>query len=142
MHVTMGSLFIAWPRSRVVPLTGSHNGQGSAHRVTRDEACLANESDTLEIYERIYLRNKGVGAFINGDASIHPHSPNAKSDTSVLKRRIVPCGTFPPDEPTPIIRVNRKTGKNVTSFISHPVPMLWTGCPLSKTVLHNIGRRA
>ncbi|GFS79088.1 hypothetical protein TNCV_4408161 [Trichonephila clavipes] len=32
---------------------------GSAFRVTRDEACLANESDALDIYERMVLRNKG-----------------------------------------------------------------------------------
>ncbi|GFX82053.1 hypothetical protein TNCV_397831 [Trichonephila clavipes] len=37
----------------------SHNRQGSAHRETRDEACLANESDALEMYERMVLRNKG-----------------------------------------------------------------------------------
>ncbi|GFW01443.1 hypothetical protein TNCV_5030931 [Trichonephila clavipes] len=40
-------------------LTGSHNEQRSAHRGTRDEACLTNKSDTLEDYERIDLRNKG-----------------------------------------------------------------------------------
>ncbi|GFW77660.1 hypothetical protein TNCV_133511 [Trichonephila clavipes] len=55
VHVTVGSLFIVWPRNRVDTRTGSHN----AHRVTRDEACLANDSDTLEIYERIVLGNKG-----------------------------------------------------------------------------------
>ncbi|GFV93622.1 hypothetical protein TNCV_1989341 [Trichonephila clavipes] len=58
MRVAMGSLFIVWPRNRIDPLTGSHNGQRSAHRGTRDEACLANESDVLEIYERIDLRRR------------------------------------------------------------------------------------
>ncbi|GFV38123.1 hypothetical protein TNCV_709461 [Trichonephila clavipes] len=67
MHVTMGSLFIVWPRKQVDPLTGSHNGQWSAHRVTRDEACLANASDALEIYERIDLRNKGYNGQVCPD---------------------------------------------------------------------------
>ncbi|GFU26059.1 hypothetical protein TNCV_5105301 [Trichonephila clavipes] len=53
-------VIVVWPRNRVDTLTGSYNGQGSAHRVTKDETCLAHESDALEIYERIDLRNKGV----------------------------------------------------------------------------------
>ncbi|GFY26961.1 uncharacterized protein TNCV_931021 [Trichonephila clavipes] len=47
---------------------------------------------------------------INGDATIHQHSPTAKSDTFVHERRIIPTTTVPPDENTPIIRMNRKTG--------------------------------
>ncbi|GFY13969.1 hypothetical protein TNCV_1296301 [Trichonephila clavipes] len=37
--VHVGSLFIVWPRSGGDTLTGSPNGQMSAHRVRRDEAC-------------------------------------------------------------------------------------------------------
>ncbi|GFV49899.1 uncharacterized protein TNCV_1391811 [Trichonephila clavipes] len=69
---------------------------------------------------------------VNGDATIHQHSPTAKSDTFVHERRIIPTATVPPDENTPIIRMNRKTGlvrkKNIAPFISPPVHMLC--CPL------------
>ncbi|GFW34311.1 hypothetical protein TNCV_220371 [Trichonephila clavipes] len=74
-----------------------------------------------------------VCAPVNGDATIHQHSPTAKSDTFVHERRIIPTAMVPPDENTPIIRMNRKTGlfrkKNIASFISPPVHMLC--CPLS-----------
>ncbi|GFW16095.1 hypothetical protein TNCV_4680871 [Trichonephila clavipes] len=69
-----------------------------------------------------------VCAPANGDATIHQHSPTAKSDTFVHERRIIPTATVPPDENTPIIRMNRKTGlvrkKNIAPFISPPVHML------------------
>ncbi|GFV72565.1 uncharacterized protein TNCV_4084651 [Trichonephila clavipes] len=51
-----------------------------------------------------------VCAPVNGDATIHQHSPTAKSDTFVHKRRIIPTATVPPGENAPIIRMNRKTG--------------------------------
>ncbi|GFW33004.1 hypothetical protein TNCV_1939281 [Trichonephila clavipes] len=51
-----------------------------------------------------------VCAPVNGDATIHQHSPTAKSDTFVNERRIISTATVPPDENTPIIRMNRKTG--------------------------------
>ncbi|GFS71273.1 ras-related and estrogen-regulated growth inhibitor-like protein [Trichonephila clavipes] len=51
-----------------------------------------------------------VCAPVNGDATIHQHSPTAKSDTFVHERRIIPTATVPPDENKPIIRKNRKTG--------------------------------
>ncbi|GFW59574.1 uncharacterized protein TNCV_3222251 [Trichonephila clavipes] len=73
-----------------------------------------------------------VCAPVNGDATIHQHSPTAKSDTFVHKRRIIPTATVPSDENTPIIRMNRKTGlvrkKNIAPLISPPVHMLC--CPL------------
>ncbi|GFX81858.1 uncharacterized protein TNCV_2570581 [Trichonephila clavipes] len=73
-----------------------------------------------------------VCAPVNGDAIIHQHSSTAKSDTFVHERRIVPTATVPPDENTPIIRMNRKIGlvrkKNIAPFISPPVHMLC--CPL------------
>ncbi|GFU93471.1 hypothetical protein TNCV_720811 [Trichonephila clavipes] len=50
------------------------------------------------------------------------HSTTAKSDTFVHERRIIPTATVPPEENTPIIRMNRKTGlvrkKNIAPFIS------------------------
>ncbi|GFX40725.1 hypothetical protein TNCV_1218481 [Trichonephila clavipes] len=49
-------------------------------------------------------------ALVNGDATIHQHSPTAKSDTFVHERRITSTATVPPDENTPITRMNRKTG--------------------------------
>ncbi|GFY24804.1 hypothetical protein TNCV_2689951 [Trichonephila clavipes] len=68
----------------------------------------------------------------NRDATIHQRSPTAKSGTFVHERRIIPTATVPPDENTPIIRMNRKTGlvrkKNIASFISPLVCMLC--CPL------------
>ncbi|GFV52461.1 uncharacterized protein TNCV_4707621 [Trichonephila clavipes] len=68
----------------------------------------------------------------NGDATIHQLSPTAKSDTFAHERRIIPTDTVPPDENTPIVRMNRKTGlvrkKNIAPFISPPVHML--SCPL------------
>ncbi|GFT83465.1 uncharacterized protein TNCV_232291 [Trichonephila clavipes] len=64
---------------------------------------------------------------VNGDATIHQHSPTAKSDTFVHELRIIPTATVPPDENTLIIRMNRKTGlvrkKNIAPFISPPVHM-------------------
>ncbi|GFV11405.1 hypothetical protein TNCV_1046241 [Trichonephila clavipes] len=45
---------------------------------------------------------------VNGDVTIHQHSPTAKSHTFVHGRRIIPTATLPPDENTPIIRMNRK----------------------------------
>ncbi|GFV42623.1 uncharacterized protein TNCV_842931 [Trichonephila clavipes] len=73
-----------------------------------------------------------VCAPINGDVIIHQDSPTTKSDTFVHERRIIPTATVPPDENTPTIRMNRKTGlvrkKNIAPFISPPVHMLC--CPL------------
>ncbi|GFV32569.1 hypothetical protein TNCV_4744521 [Trichonephila clavipes] len=51
-----------------------------------------------------------VCAPVNGDFTIHQHSLTAKSDTFVHERRIIPTATVPPDETTPIIPMNRKTG--------------------------------
>ncbi|GFV31133.1 hypothetical protein TNCV_4314581 [Trichonephila clavipes] len=59
--VHVGSLFIVWTRNDVDNLTGSHNGQGSAHRVKRDEACLTNASVTSADVERMTPRIKGGG---------------------------------------------------------------------------------
>ncbi|GFW71543.1 uncharacterized protein TNCV_2309781 [Trichonephila clavipes] len=77
-----------------------------------------------------------VCAPVNGDATIHQHSPTAKSDPFVHERRIIPTATVPPDENTPIIRMNGKTGlvrkKKIASFISPPVHMLF--CPLPVVV--------
>ncbi|GFW81296.1 hypothetical protein TNCV_376441 [Trichonephila clavipes] len=73
-----------------------------------------------------------VCAPVNGDATIHQHSPTAKSDTFVHEHRIIPTSTVPPDENTPIIRMKRKTGlvrkKNIAPFLFPPVHMLC--CPL------------
>ncbi|GFU65280.1 hypothetical protein TNCV_299791 [Trichonephila clavipes] len=105
------------------------------------DSCLEN---TLGIPFVRFLPRKGnpppgsisndveVCAPVNGDATIYQHSPTAKSDTFVHERRVIPTATVPPDENTPIIRRNRKTGlvrkKNFSSFISPPVHMLC--CPL------------
>ncbi|GFW05529.1 uncharacterized protein TNCV_437101 [Trichonephila clavipes] len=71
-------------------------------------------------------------ATVNGDATIHQHSPTAESDTFVHERRIILTATVPPNENTPIIPMNRKMGlvkkKNIAPFISPPVHMLC--CPL------------
>ncbi|GFV43036.1 uncharacterized protein TNCV_3680611 [Trichonephila clavipes] len=73
-----------------------------------------------------------VCAPVNGDVTIHQHSSTPKSDTFVHERRIIPTATVPPDENTPLIRINRKMGlvikKNIAPFISPPVHMLC--CPL------------
>ncbi|GFW08859.1 uncharacterized protein TNCV_993761 [Trichonephila clavipes] len=45
---------------------------------------------------------------VNGDTTIHQHSSTAKSDTFVHERRIIPTATVPPNENTPINRMNRK----------------------------------
>ncbi|GFU71234.1 hypothetical protein TNCV_3782201 [Trichonephila clavipes] len=77
-----------------------------------------------------------VYAPVNGDATIHQHSPNAKSDTFVHERRVISTDMVPPDENTPIIRMNRKTGlvrkKNIAPFISPRVHLLC--CPLLAVV--------
>ncbi|GFT11234.1 hypothetical protein TNCV_1143731 [Trichonephila clavipes] len=79
-----------------------------------------------------------VCAPVNGDATIHQHSPTAKSDTFVHERKIFPTATVPPDENTPIIRINRKTGlvrkKNIAPFISPPVHMLCCLLPAVATM--------
>ncbi|GFW31649.1 uncharacterized protein TNCV_4683221 [Trichonephila clavipes] len=62
-----------------------------------------------------------VCAPVNGDAT-------AKSDTFVHGRRIIPTATLPPDENTPIIQMNRKTGLVRKKNISPPVHMFC--CPL------------
>ncbi|GFW26294.1 uncharacterized protein TNCV_4423411 [Trichonephila clavipes] len=51
-----------------------------------------------------------VCAPVNGDATIHQHSPTAKSDTFVHECKMIPTAKVPPDENMPIIRMNRKTG--------------------------------
>ncbi|GFU74483.1 hypothetical protein TNCV_4557751 [Trichonephila clavipes] len=56
-----------------------------------------------------------------------PAPPNLA--LSLDERRIIPTTMVPPDENTPIIRMNRKSGtrqKNIASFISHPVHMITT----------------
>ncbi|GFT46576.1 hypothetical protein TNCV_3184321 [Trichonephila clavipes] len=62
----------------------------------------------------------------------YTNTPPTKSDIFVHERRIIPTATVPPEENTPIIPMNRKTGlvrkKNIASFISPPVHMLC--CPL------------
>ncbi|GFV80937.1 uncharacterized protein TNCV_3518041 [Trichonephila clavipes] len=79
-----------------------------------------------------------VCAPVNGDATIHQHSPIAKSDTFVHERRIIPTATVPPDENTPIIRMNIKEGlvrkKNIAPFISPPVHMLCCSLPAFATM--------
>ncbi|GFT38301.1 hypothetical protein TNCV_2638631 [Trichonephila clavipes] len=73
-----------------------------------------------------------VCAPVNEDVTIHQHSPTAKSDPFMHGRRIILTDTVPPDENTPIIWMNRKTGlvrkKKIALFISPPVHMLF--CPL------------
>ncbi|GFS86227.1 hypothetical protein TNCV_661031 [Trichonephila clavipes] len=82
--------------------------------------------------QRSFSNDVEVCVPVNGDATIHQHSPTDKSDTFVHKRRIISTTKVPPDENTPIIRINRKTGlvrqKNIAPFISPPVHMLC--CPL------------
>ncbi|GFX35874.1 uncharacterized protein TNCV_3658611 [Trichonephila clavipes] len=69
-----------------------------------------------------------VCAPVNGDATIHQPSPTAKSDTFVHECKIIITATVPPEENTPIIRMNRKTGlvrkKYIALFISPPIHML------------------
>ncbi|GFW97534.1 hypothetical protein TNCV_880311 [Trichonephila clavipes] len=73
-----------------------------------------NRSEDLipisESSQRFISNDVEVCEPVNGDASIHQHSPTAKSDTFVHERRIIPTATVPPDENTSIIRMNRKTG--------------------------------
>ncbi|GFX47125.1 hypothetical protein TNCV_2747021 [Trichonephila clavipes] len=82
--------------------------------------------------QRSLSNNVDICAPVSEDATIHQHSPTTKSDTFVHERRIIPTGTYRPDENMPIIRMNRKMGlvrkKNVAPFISSPVYMLC--CPL------------
>ncbi|GFX29145.1 hypothetical protein TNCV_3216801 [Trichonephila clavipes] len=91
MHVAMGSLFIVWPRNRVDPLTGSHNGLGGVHRVTRGEACLSNESDALDIYERIDLRNKRAVTIFRTLPTHDVTTPFFKEGTDKLVSRYGKC---------------------------------------------------
>ncbi|GFX62192.1 uncharacterized protein TNCV_2229181 [Trichonephila clavipes] len=81
--------------------------------------------------QRSISNDVDVCAPVSGDATIHQHSPTAKSDTFVQERRIIPTATVPPYEIKPIIRMNRKTGlvrkKNIAPFISPPFHMLC--CP-------------
>ncbi|GFY09680.1 hypothetical protein TNCV_381741 [Trichonephila clavipes] len=82
--------------------------------------------------QRSITNDVEVCAPVNGGATIHQHSPTAISDTLVHERMIIPTATVPPDENTPIIRLNRKMGlvrkKNTAPFISPLVHMLC--CPL------------
>ncbi|GFV51190.1 hypothetical protein TNCV_4037631 [Trichonephila clavipes] len=77
------------------------------------------------------------------------HSPTAKSDTFVHERRIIPTATVPPDENTPIIRMNRKT-ELVRKKIIVPSIFLQFACSvahslrsrrcLDLSLTHSIGR--
>lgn len=55
--------------------------------------------------------------------------PNAKSDIFQRELRNVSSVTFSPGESWSIISMNRKAKlvreKNITSFVSHPVDMIW-----------------
>ncbi|GFT42149.1 uncharacterized protein TNCV_1669321 [Trichonephila clavipes] len=79
-----------------------------------------------------------VCAPVNGDATVRQHSPTTKFDTFVHGRRIILTATLPPDEDTPIIRMNRKTEiarkKNIAPLISPPVHMLCCTLPVVTTM--------
>ncbi|GFW10343.1 hypothetical protein TNCV_5096941 [Trichonephila clavipes] len=60
--------------------------------------------------QRSISNDREVCAPVNGVATIHQHSPTARSDTFMHERRIIPTATIPQDENTSIIRMNRKTG--------------------------------
>ncbi|GFU88130.1 hypothetical protein TNCV_1336991 [Trichonephila clavipes] len=105
------------------------SGEHAGHSIRTIPSSKRNPPPGLRISSRESIWNDvKVCAPVNGDATIHQHSPTAKSDTFVHERRIIPTDTLPPDENTPIIRMNRKTRlvrkKNIAPFISPPVHML------------------
>ncbi|GFX93492.1 uncharacterized protein TNCV_1094321 [Trichonephila clavipes] len=106
---------------RTIPLTKRKSSTRSEDLIPISASSQRSISNDVE-----------VCAPVNGDATIHQQSPAAKSDTFVHERRIIPTAMVPPDENTPIIRMNGKTGlvrkKNIAPFISSPVHMLC--CPL------------
>ncbi|GFS93536.1 hypothetical protein TNCV_87091 [Trichonephila clavipes] len=64
---------------------------------------------TRQVVRRSISNDVEVCAPVNGDATIHQHSPTTKSDFFMHLRRIIPTATLLPDENTPIIRMKRKT---------------------------------
>ncbi|GFT23048.1 uncharacterized protein TNCV_1858061 [Trichonephila clavipes] len=116
-------------------MSGEHAGHSIRTIPSSKRKSTTRSEDLIPISassQRSISNDVGVCAPVNGDATIHQHSLTAKSDTFVYGRRVIPTATLPPDENTPIIRMNRKTGlarkKNIAPFISPPVHMLC--CPL------------
>ncbi|GFX26068.1 uncharacterized protein TNCV_2274081 [Trichonephila clavipes] len=116
-------------------MSGEHAGHSIRTIPSSKRKSSTRSEDLIPISassQRSISNDVEVCAPVNEDATIHQHSPTAKSDTFVHERRSIPTATLPPDENTPIIRMNRKTGlvrkKNVAPFISPPVHMLC--CPL------------
>ncbi|GFX76694.1 uncharacterized protein TNCV_664021 [Trichonephila clavipes] len=100
-------------------MSGEHGGHSirtipSSKRKSSTSVRDNNRSEDLIAIsassQRSISNDVEVCAPFNGDATIHQHSPTAKSDTFEHERRIIPTATVPPDENTPIIRINRKTG--------------------------------
>ncbi|GFX44534.1 uncharacterized protein TNCV_4713601 [Trichonephila clavipes] len=126
------------PRAFQTCSIGFMSGEYAGHSIRTIPSSKRKSSTRSEDFipisassQRSILNDVEVCAPINGDATKHQHSPTAKSDTFVHERRIILTATVPPDENTPIIRMNRKTGlvkqKNIAPFISPPVHMLC--CP-------------
>ncbi|GFW72245.1 hypothetical protein TNCV_702821 [Trichonephila clavipes] len=127
------------PRASQTCSIGSMSGEHADHSIRTIPSSKRKSStrskDLIPISassQRSISNDVDVCAPVNGDTTIHQHSPTAKSDTFVHERRIIPTATVPPDENTPIIRMNRKMGlvrkKNIAPFISPLLHMLC--CPL------------
>ncbi|GFU92833.1 hypothetical protein TNCV_2079791 [Trichonephila clavipes] len=122
-------------------MSGKHAGHSIRTIPSSKRKSSTRSEDLIPISassQRSISNDVEVCAPVNGDATIHQHSPTAKSDTLVHERRIMPTATVPLDENTPIIRMNRKMGlvrkKNIAPFISPPVHMLCCSLPAVATM--------
>ncbi|GFX86304.1 uncharacterized protein TNCV_2561861 [Trichonephila clavipes] len=157
-HSTRRALSISWrvsggdwrPATRLpktsqtccIGFMSRENAGHSIHTIPSSKRKSSSRSEDLTPIsassQRSISNNVEVCAPVNGDATIHQHSSTAKSDPFVYERRIIPTPTVPPDENTPIIRMNKKMGivrkKNIAPFISPPVHMLCCSLPAVATM--------
>ncbi|GFU19048.1 uncharacterized protein TNCV_430821 [Trichonephila clavipes] len=116
-------------------MSGEHVGHSISTVPSSKRKSSTRSDDLIPISvsgQRSISNDAEVCAPVKGDATIHQHSPFAKSDTFVHDRSFILTATVHPDENTSVIRMNTKTElvrkKNIAPFISPPVHMLC--CPL------------
>ncbi|GFX98120.1 uncharacterized protein TNCV_4907671 [Trichonephila clavipes] len=119
-------------------MSGEHAGHSISTIPSSKRKSSTRSEDLIPISassQRSISNDVEVCAAVNGDATIQQHSYTAKSDTFVHERRIIPTATVPPDESTPIIRMNRKMGLVRKKTLLHSFLLQFT-C----SVAYSIGR--